>query len=98
MCIRDRRKIVRIPNGVDVNRFYPDPMARSAEARRCLGLPPGLVLVFVGRLDPQKGLHTLVDAMRSPRVAASNAHLLLLGDGPQRTELERTVRRDCIPD
>jgi len=92
------RKIARISNGVDPHRFFPDPSARSAEARHRLGLPPGILLVFAGRLDPQKGLHTLIDAMHSPHIAAANAHLLLLGDGPQRSELERVVRRDSLAD
>jgi len=85
-------RIAHIPNGVDLDRFRPDPTARSAEARRRLGLSPGLLLVYAGRLDLQKGLHTLIDAMHSSRVAASDARLLLLGDGPQRAELEHTVR------
>jgi glycosyltransferase involved in cell wall biosynthesis len=86
-------RIAWIPNGVDLRRFRPDPEARTAEARRRLGLPPGPLLVFVGRLDPQKGLHALIAAMQSPAVEASGAHLLLLGDGPQRAELEQAVRR-----
>jgi glycosyltransferase involved in cell wall biosynthesis len=91
-------KIAHIPNGVDLNRFQPDPTARLAEGRRRFGLPEGPLLVFAGRLDPQKGLHTLVDAMRSPTLAASGAHVLLLGDGPQRAELAQAVRRNALSD
>ena len=91
-------RIARIPNGVDPDRFFPDPTARSATARRRLGLPPCLLLVYAGRLDVQKGLPILIDAMRSSRVAASDACLLLLGDGPQRAELERAVHRDGLAD
>ncbi len=89
-------RIVHIPNGVDLDCFRPDPTARSAEARRRLGLPPGLLVIYAGRLDPQKGLHTLIAAMRAPGAAMSEARLLLLGDGPQRAELERSVRQDGL--
>ncbi len=91
-------KIARIPNGVDLARFSPDPDARSVEARRRLGLPEGPLVVFAGRLDPQKGLHTLVEAMRSPTLAAAGARLLLLGDGPQRAELAQALHRDGLSD
>ena len=85
-------RVVRIPNGVDLTRFCPDPDARSATARRRLGLPAGPLLVFAGRLDPQKGLHTLLGAMHSPVLAAAGVRLLLLGDGPQRAELAQAVQ------
>jgi len=91
-------KIAHIPNGVDLNHFHPDPTARSAEGRRRLGLPEGPLVVFAGRLDPQKGLHTLIEAMRSPVLTASGARLLLLGDGSQRAELAQAVQRDGLGD
>ena len=91
-------KIVRIPNGVDLCHFCPDPTARSAEWRRRLGLPAGPLLVFAGRLDPQKGLRTLVEAMRSPVLTALGVRLLLLGDGPQRAELVQAVQHDGLGD
>lgn len=91
-------RITRIPNGVDVNRFFPDADARSTEGRRRLGLPEGPLLVFAGRLDPQKGLLSLIDAMRSLSLEASNVNLLILGDGPQRAELEKAVRDGNLSD
>jgi glycosyltransferase involved in cell wall biosynthesis len=91
-------RIALIPNGVDLTRFHPDPAARAADGRRRLGLPDGPLVVFAGRLDPQKGLHTLVAAMRSPALAAAGAHALLLGTGPQRAELAQAVERDGLAD
>jgi len=52
-----------IPLGVDPEMFHPIP---QAEARRAIGLDlPGVcrLVLFVGRLDPLKGLDTLVRAM-----------------------------------
>lgn len=48
-----------VPLGVDLNRFRPDD-ARAA--RRVLGLPDGPLVLYVGRIDPVKGIDTLFDA------------------------------------
>ena len=48
-------------------------------------------LLFVGRLDPVKGVVVLFDAVASLLAAGTAVHLTLVGDGPQRTELERRV-------
>ena len=91
-------RIAVIPNGVDLTRFHPDPAARTAGGRRQLGLPDGPLVVFAGRLDPQKGLHTLLAALRAPALAAAGVHALLLGDGPQRADLAQAVAQDGLAD
>ncbi|HET9017523.1 MAG TPA: glycosyltransferase [Thermomicrobiaceae bacterium] len=48
-----------IPLGVDLNHFRPDD---SRAARRALGLPDGPLVLYVGRIDPVKGIDTLFDA------------------------------------
>ena len=61
----DERKIMVIPPGVDVRRFYPIP---PDEAREYIGIPPcGRVLLFVGRIEPLKGLDVLIEAIRLMR-------------------------------
>jgi glycosyltransferase involved in cell wall biosynthesis len=47
-----------------------------------------LLLVYNGRLGPEKNLATLLRAFAGLRSAVPNAALLLLGDGPERSELE----------
>ena len=57
------RKIVVIPLGVDPSMFRPIP---TAQARHAVGLDlPGIckLVLFVGRLDPLKGLETLLRAV-----------------------------------
>ncbi len=57
----DATRIAVVPCGVDVNLFHPTP---PEEAKRVLGLPPTRrVILFVGRIEPLKGIDTLLRAM-----------------------------------
>jgi glycosyltransferase involved in cell wall biosynthesis len=60
---RARRMIV-IPNGIDTDKFRPDPTARSA-VRAELGLGDKVVAVHVARVDPMKDHATFLAAMTS---------------------------------
>jgi len=75
------------PGGIDVERFAG---ARPV-SRESLGLPPGVpLLVWTGRLDPVKGLNTLLEAMTLPPLPAET-RLLLVGDGPDRPNVQRRI-------
>ena len=52
--------------------------------------PSPLRVVFVGRLVPYKGADMLVEAC-ADLVKAGKVHLEIVGDGPQKAALERTV-------
>jgi glycosyltransferase involved in cell wall biosynthesis len=83
---------VRIPNGVDSQRFQP--VASPDEKRRIrstLGIPDGRWILFVGRLAPQKRPGILLDAFMRCQNALSDAQLLFLGDGPDKERLEVQV-------
>ena len=81
-------KIVVIPNGVDVERFQNAPLADLSQYE----IPPGSrTLLFVGRLDPQKGPRLLLQAVRGLFPVHRNLHLLMVGDGPLATELKEWV-------
>jgi D-inositol-3-phosphate glycosyltransferase len=57
----DQRKLVVIPPGVDTSHFYPIP---SDEAKQFIGLKPeNRMVLFVGRIEPLKGVDTLIQAM-----------------------------------
>jgi glycogen synthase len=53
-------------------------------------------VVFVGRLAPQKGVRTLVEAARL--LKTPGAQVLLVGDGPQRSTLEEEIQRQGVGD
>ena len=57
----DVRRVVVIPPGVDMSRFYPIP---SDEAKEFIGVPFDTnMLLFVGRVEPLKGIDTLLEAV-----------------------------------
>jgi len=66
--------------------------AAARTLRAELGIPASaLVIGCVGRLHAAKGMHTLIEAFQ--RHAPAQAHLVLIGEGPQRAELE-ALRKD----
>ena len=74
-----------IPNAVDLARFQPATRDARAAARRAFGVPDAAtVILFVGRLVAKKQLRELAAALA--RVDAS-WHLLVVGDGPERSAL-----------
>ncbi len=57
----DNRKMTVIPPGVDTSHFYPIP---ADEAKQYIGLKPeNRMVLFVGRIEPLKGIDTLIQAM-----------------------------------
>ncbi len=57
----DTARVVSIPPGVDTSRFYPIP---TEEAKEFIGVPvTERMLLFVGRIEPLKGLDILIQAV-----------------------------------
>ncbi len=71
-------RVAVIPCGVDLTGFRP---MNQMESRRLLGMPSGDTVLYVGRLDPVKGLEDLVAAL--PRVDQGRPLQLMVvgGDG-----------------
>lgn len=66
-----------VPNGVDVERF-----ATAQPLDRLRGDDP--VLLFVGRLEPRKGLEHAVRAFAHLKSRHPRLRLVVVGDGPER--------------
>lgn len=77
----DAKKLVVIPPGVDVSHFYPIP---ADEARAYIGLKPeDRMILFVGRIEPLKGVGTLLEAMSCLQMKESRpVHLAIIGGDP----------------
>ncbi len=57
----DTSKVTIIPPGVDLSHFYPIP---PDEAKAFIGIgPQERMLLFVGRIEPLKGIDTLIEAI-----------------------------------
>jgi D-inositol-3-phosphate glycosyltransferase len=85
----DENKITVIPPGVDLRRFYPIP---ADEAKEYIGVPPcGRMLLFVGRIEPLKGLSILLEAiciMQQDEVMKKTPFCLaVIGGGPEENAL-----------
>ena len=67
------RKIATIPPGVDTAHFYPIP---PDEAKEVVGVPKDdCLILFVGRIEPLKGIEVLLRALAHQR---NNNHIRLL--------------------
>ncbi len=78
------RKISIIPPGVDTSHFYPIPVD---EAKSYIGLPPNeRMILFVGRIEPLKGVDTIIRAMAHLKLSDISkrhpVHLAIIGGDP----------------
>jgi D-inositol-3-phosphate glycosyltransferase len=85
------RKLVIIPPGVDLSHFYP--MAAD-EAKLFVGLKrDDRMVLFVGRIEPLKGVETLIRAMAGLKFqqVAQPVHLAIIGGDPSASPEEMTA-------
>lgn len=89
----DPRKLTVIPPGVDTGRFYPIP---KDEAKEFVGIPQqDRMVLFVGRIEPLKGVETLIRAMAL--ISADHddcecpAYLAIIGGDPSASPEEMSV-------
>lgn len=73
------------PQGVDARRFHPDRFSKEWRVRLSGGHPGEKLLLFVGRLAPEKGIGRLKTILK----ALPGTRLAIVGDGPARRDIER---------
>jgi D-inositol-3-phosphate glycosyltransferase len=87
----DPNKMVIVPPGVDVSHFYPIP---ADEAKAFVGLKPeDRMILFVGRIEPLKGVDTLINAMCCLQLKDTKrpVHLAIIGGDPSASPEQMTV-------
>ncbi|HSA99478.1 MAG TPA: glycosyltransferase [Anaerolineales bacterium] len=86
----DADKMVVIPPGVDVCHFYPIP---PDEAKLYVGLKPDdRMVLFVGRIEPLKGVDTLIQAMSCLQwKKVEPVHLAIIGGNPSASPREMSA-------
>lgn len=72
-----------VPNGIDIERFV------TRVPRPDIFEPDRFHVVYVGRLEPRKGVEYLVRAMAEVQRQHAYARLIVGGDGPDRERLTR---------
>ena len=88
-------RIVKIPNAVDTSRYLPSSADERQRLRQELHLPQqGPLVIFTGRLHFQKAIDRLIRAWKDVAVVQPDAHLLILGEGPEEAKL-REVTEEC---
>lgn len=80
------RKLRTIPGGVYLSEYKRDPK-KLAELDEKYDLKGKKVVLFTGRLTPQKGVDYLIRA-----AGKIHGEVLILGDGPERERLEKLIR------
>ena len=85
-----RAPIAVVPTGVDLERFCPGDASR---ARQALGLTPDdHVVLYVGRLDPEKSVERVLHAFERITAAVPRTHLVVVGHGTEAPRLRHVAR------
>jgi glycosyltransferase involved in cell wall biosynthesis len=83
----DWNKVVEMPNGVDTKLFSPRTKSRDLTGK--YGLDDRIVILFVGNLQPFKGLHVLIEAMA--KIPDERIMLIIVGGGYGEAEYQKRV-------
>ena len=82
-------RVARVPLGVNLEVFAPHRY--SMEIRRKFLREDDVLLVHVGRLSPEKAPHRSIETLRELLERGVKARLVIAGDGPLRSRLERSA-------
>ena len=84
-----------VSNGVDLGLFRPGKARREIYEK--YGIPEGRpVVLYVGRVDPEKSVGTVVEAFKRARSKVPTAVLVVVGDGVDKARLEEVVREEGL--
>lgn len=87
-------QITCIPHGVDPDKWPITTPADRAQARRELGIySTATVMLYVGRLDHPKNESWVIDAHEQARRTIPNLETLIVGEGPNRQQLEARIKK-----
>jgi len=90
-------RVTVIPNAVDIGEFRFG-LAADEQLKRDLGLTGHTVIGFIGSFYAYEGLDLLVQALPRVLQVRPDAHLLLVGGGPQEQALRTAVREAGLQD
>jgi glycosyltransferase involved in cell wall biosynthesis len=84
--LKEGVKRIRLwPQGVDARGFHPDKASQEWRERLSEGHASDRLLLYVGRLAPEKG----IERLKAILTGVPGTRLAFVGDGPARADLER---------
>jgi 1,4-alpha-glucan branching enzyme len=84
-------KLVMVPNGVDIETYAKIGNDNLTSFRSKFALPEEKIVLFVGRLVHEKGVHVLVNAV-SKVLEKVNAKFIIVGNGYMKEQLSGIVK------
>lgn len=90
-----KKDVSVIPNAVEVDQFSPREVPEEVKAdlrERCGIQDDSMVACFVGRLGREKSVDVLLDYWKAGVKPEDHIHLVVIGDGPVRPELEEQAK------
>lgn len=85
------RESTIIKNAIDIKKYSYSEIARK-EVRKQMGLNGKYVVIFVGRLDPQKNPIFLLEIFSEIKKRRTTAQLLVVGDGILKNEMIEKIK------
>jgi len=83
-------KLVMVPNGVNIQ-SYPEAITDVKDFRNKFALPQEKIVLYVGRLVYEKGIHILINAV--PKILSKvDAKFIIVGSGYMKEQLLNIVR------
>ncbi len=82
--------VAAISNGVDLTNFKPGKVRSDIYEKYGISREAPIVL-YVGRVDPEKQVGTVISAFKKARSFVPNAEMVIVGDGVDKLRLERRV-------
>ena len=80
-----KKELTHLPNFIDIKKF--EQIREDKEDKQKISV------VYFGRLSPEKGLWTLLEAAK---MISTNVEVTIIGDGPIKKELEEKVKKEGI--
>ncbi|MTT30789.1 glycosyltransferase [Terrilactibacillus sp. BCM23-1] len=90
-----QNQIEIVPTGIDFSVFQTsaDQVEKQRHLRKQIGLKlDDIVILSIGRLAEEKNIDTVIKAMPEVKKNHREAKLVIVGDGPSRSKLERLTR------
>jgi glycosyltransferase involved in cell wall biosynthesis len=85
------RRLEVVPNGIDTERFHPDPLLRRRQREKWGLSESDIAIGVLARFDPMKGHRTFLAAAVRIADENSNCRFLCIGEGAEKARLQQFV-------